>query len=46
MKSQELTITCLYAKDEIGVLQIIQSSFEMFIIKELHNIANPLCHAV
>ena len=46
MKSQELTITCLYTKDEIGVLPIVQSSFEAFLKNELYNIANPLYHVV
>ena len=46
MKSQELTITCLYEKDEIGIFHILQSSFEAFLKKELHNIANSSCHVV
>jgi len=46
LKSQELTITTLYAKDAADIQQIILNSLTVFLKKELHNIANLSCHIV
>ncbi len=42
MKPQELTVSCRYTESEISIIQIIQSSFETFLRKELHNVAKCL----
>ena len=46
MKSQELTITTLCTKDAPDAKQIILDSLEIFLKKELHNIASLSCHIV
>ncbi len=46
MKPQELTVTTLCTKDAPDVQQIILNSLELFLKKELHNIASFLCHIV
>ncbi len=46
MKSQELIVTTLCTKDAPDVQQIILNSLELFLSKELHNIANRSCHIV
>ena len=46
MNLQELTVTCLYSKDETDIVPIIQSSFETFLKRELHGIANSPCRTI
>ena len=46
MKSLELTIITHCTKDAPDVQQIILNSLELFLKKELHNIASFLCHIV
>lgn len=46
MKPQELTVTTLCTKDAPNVQQIILNSLELFLKKELHNIAGLSCHIV
>lgn len=40
MKPQELTVTTLCTKDAPNVQQIILNSLELFLKKELHNVAD------
>lgn len=40
MKPQELTVTTLCTKDAPNVQQIILNSLELFLKKELRNVAN------
>ena len=42
MRSQELVVACLYTKETETILEIIQSSFDTFLKRELHNVANHL----
>ena len=46
MKSQELIVTTLCTKDALDVQQIILNSLELFLSKELRNIASLSCHIV
>ena len=46
MKSQELTILCHYAEGGDNIIQIIQSSFDTFLRKELQNVGKYLLFAV
>ena len=46
MKMQELMLTCRYSKDGQTVAQIIESSFEAFLKKELQYAAEHLCPSV
>ncbi len=46
MKPQELIVTTLCTKDALEVQQIILNSLELFLNKELHNIASLSCHIV
>ncbi len=46
MKSLELTIITHCTKDAPDVQQIILNSLELFLKKELHNIASRSCHIV
>ncbi len=46
MKSLELTIITHCTKDAPDVQQIILNSLELFLKKELHNIASLPCHIV
>lgn len=46
MKTQELTVTIFCTKDAPDVQQIILNSLEIFLKKELHNIANLGSHGV
>ena len=46
MKPQELTITTLCTKDAPDIQQIILNSLELFLRKELRNIASLSCHIV
>lgn len=46
MKSQELILTTLCTKDAPDVQQIILNSLELFLRKELHNIASLSRHTV
>lgn len=38
MKAQKLILICRYSTDEQSIAQIIQSSFDVFLKKELQNI--------
>jgi len=42
MEPQELTVSCGYTESEINIIQIIQSSFDTFLRKELQNVAKRL----
>jgi len=42
MKPQELTVSCRYTESEISIIQIIQSSFDTFLQKELQNVEKRL----
>ena len=46
MKPQELTVSCRYTEGDAGILQIVQSSFNAFLRKELQNAAKYLCPSV
>lgn len=46
MKPQELTILCHYSEGEDSIIQIIQSSFDAFLRKELQNVEKYLLFAV
>ena len=46
MKPQELIVTTLCTKDALDVQQIILNSLELFLKKELHNIASLSRHIV
>ncbi len=46
MKPQELTILCHYSEGGDSIIQIIQSSFDTFLRKELQNIEKHLPFAV
>mgnify|MGYP006990300899 CR=1 FL=1 len=46
VKSQELILTTLCTKDALDVQQIILNSLELFLRKELRNIASLSCHIV
>lgn len=46
MKPQELAVTILCTKDAPNVKQIILNSLELFLKKELHNVASLSCHIV
>ena len=39
MATREITLVCRYAKEEIGAAQLIQTSFDIFLRKELQNVA-------
>nr|WP_325233108.1 hypothetical protein [uncultured Oscillibacter sp.] len=42
MKTQEIMLTCHYTGEEIGIAQIIQKSFEIFLKKELRVVEKRL----
>lgn len=46
MKTREITLICRYAKEEINLSQLIQTSFDIFLRKELQNVAKALCPSV
>ena len=46
MKPHELTVTTYCTKDAPDVQQIIFNSLEVFLKKELYNLANTSCHIV
>ena len=46
MKPKELTILCHYSGGEGTIIQIIQSSFDIFLRKELQNVEKYLPFAV
>ncbi len=46
MKPQELTILCHYSEGGDSIIQIIQSSFDTFLRKELQNVEKYLPFAV
>ena len=46
MKPQELTILCHYSEGGDSIIQIIQSSFDTFLRKELQNVEKYLLFAV
>ena len=39
MKPQELTVSCHYSESDADILQILLSSFDIFLKKELHDVA-------
>ncbi len=46
MKTQEITLICHYAEEEISAAQIIQNSLEIFLKKELRIVEKCLCVTV
>lgn len=46
LKTQEITLICYYAEEEISAAQIIQNSFEIFLKKELRIVEKCLCVTV
>ena len=46
LKTREIMLICHYAKEEISIAQIIQTSFDIFLRKELQNVAKTLCSNV
>ena len=46
MKTREIMLICHYAKEEISIAQIIQTSFDIFLRKELQNVTKTLCSNV
>lgn len=46
MKTQEVVLICRYTEEEISIVQIIQRSFDIFLRKELQNVAKYLCASV
>lgn len=42
MKTREIMLICRYAKEEISIAQLIQTSFDIFLRKELQNVAKYL----
>ena len=46
VKSQELVLTCHYSEGKDVAIQIIQSSFDTFLRKELQNVEKHLPFAV
>ena len=46
MKPQELIILCHYSEGGDSIIQIIQSSFDTFLKKELQNVEKYLLFAV
>ena len=46
MKTQELILTCQYSETDQSVARIIKHSFDIFLKKELQNVAKCLCYGV
>lgn len=46
MKTREITVICRYTKEEISIAQLIQTSFDIFLKKELQNVAKHLYASV
>lgn len=46
LKTREIMLICHYAKEEISIAQIIQTSFDIFLRKELQNVTKTLCSNV
>jgi len=46
LKTREITVICRYTKEEISIAQIIQTSFDIFLRKELQNVAKYPCASV
>ena len=46
MKTREITVICCYTKEEISIAQVIQTSFDIFLRKELQNVAKHLYASV
>ena len=46
MKAQRLVLLCRYSTNERSIAQIIQNSFDIFLRKELQNVAKALCPSV
>ena len=46
MKPQDVVLLCQYSEDETRIVQIIQSSFDTFLKKEIRNIEKHLCSNV
>ena len=46
MKTQELVLMCRYSTEERSIDRIIQSSFDLFLRKELQNVAKYLYASV
>ncbi len=46
MSTREITLICRYTEEEISIAQIIRTSFDIFLKKELQNVANLLCSTV
>ena len=46
MKTREITVICRYTKEEISIAQVVQTSFDIFLRKELQNVAKHLYASV
>lgn len=46
MKAQEIVLTCRYSEEGNSIARIIQTSFDIFLRKELQNAAKYLCASV
>lgn len=46
LNTREITLVCRYAKEEISIAQLVQTSFDIFLRKELQNVAKYLCASV
>ena len=46
MKTQDFILICFYSEEERNITQIIQSSFDIFIKKELQNVEKYLSAVV
>jgi len=42
MRPKDLALICCYSEEEKSLLQVIQSSFDFFLKKELQNVAKHL----
>lgn len=40
MSTREIMLICCYAEEKINITQIIRTSFDIFLKKELQNVAN------
>lgn len=46
LSTREIMLICCYAEEKINITQIIRTSFDIFLKKELQNVANLPCFTV
>ena len=46
VRSQSLIVTCSYTEEKRSLMEIIQSSFQTFLLKELQDVAKWRCKRV